>query len=118
MESMTLKLWWPQKGIDKALGFGVFAQRMANRLIVGTYRYDGGRPTRRARYLRRLKAEVAEYDRTGNQEHLVNAANYAFLEMEAPEHPRAYFSEVDFSVTRDGLGMPFGRDVDDGQRQS
>jgi hypothetical protein len=104
---MNLPTWWPEKGIDKALEFGVFAQRMANRLIVGMYRYDKGRPISRAKYLQRLKAEIKAYEESGNQEHLVNAANYAFLEMLAPEHPEAHFKDVDFSVTRDQLRFQF-----------
>lgn len=104
---MTLPTWWPDKGINKALEFGVFVQRMANRLIVGMYRYDKGRPSSRAKYLKRIKAEVAAYESSGNQEHLINAANYAFLEMLAPEHQAAHFKEVDFSVTRNRLGLEF-----------
>lgn len=100
---MTLPTWWPDKCIDNALRFGVFVQRMANRLIVGLYRYNSGAPLHRFRFLTRLKLELAAYERTGNQEHLINVANYAHLEMEAPEHPTAHFKEVDFSVTRDQL---------------
>lgn len=114
---MELKVWWTDNGgrwsIDKALGFGYFlqkmvdkfAQGMADRLIVGIFRYDKGKPLKKAKYLTRLKAEVAEYERTGNQEHLINAANYCYLETQAPEHPKSHFKHHHKSVTRDKLKM-------------
>ena len=77
---------------------------MANRLIMGNYRYDKGYPIKRAKFLTRLKLEIEEYEKSGNQEHLINIANYAFLEMEAPEHKNSHFKEVDFSVTRSKIG--------------
>lgn len=84
-----------------------FIQMKANRLIVGVYRYDLGKPTKAAKYLTRLKAELEAYDKTGNREHLVNLSNYAFLESVAPEHPLAHFEHVSKSITRDLLGMSF-----------
>jgi hypothetical protein len=104
---MEIRTQWTDKAraTDKALAFGLWIQRMANRLIVGAFRYDKGRPMRKARYLTRLKAEVAAYDRTGNIEHLINAANYCFLESAAPEHQRSHFAHASRSVTRDDLGM-------------
>lgn len=110
---MELKVWWPEYGQDKGLSFGLFLQKMvssfgqmmANRLIMGIHRYDKGRPIRKAKYLTRLKGELEEYERTGNQEHLVNIANYCFLECEAPEHPNSHFEHRHKSVTRDKMRM-------------
>lgn len=124
---MELKFWWPNldwvkylpcKALDaylqrrvqkfsaeKATSFAYFVQQMANRLIVGVFRYDKGRPTRKAKYMTRLQAEVKEYVRTGNLEHLYNAANYCYLESEAPEHPNFHFKHRHKSVTRDKLRM-------------
>lgn len=100
-----LKIWWPKVSLNKALGFGVFAQHMANRLLMGVFRYDKGRPTRKAKYLTRLQAEVDSYRATGNIEHLVNAANYCYLESIAPEHPTPHHDVSAKSVTRDKMKM-------------
>jgi hypothetical protein len=102
---MELKLFWIHGAADKARAFALFAQKMANRLIVGVFRYDKGRPLRQAQYHTRLKAEVKAYGRTGNLGHLVNAANYCFLESAAPEHKRAHWGEEHTSVTRHTLKM-------------
>ena len=103
---MNLPIYWSgNKWPDKAIAFGVFAQSMANRLLFGAYRYDKGKPSRGAKYFTRLKAEIDAYEKTGNREHLINAANYCFLENEAPEHPDSHFEHPNISVTRDLLGM-------------
>lgn len=109
---MELKLFWIHDAQDKARAFALFAQKMANRLIVGIFRYDKGRPVRQIRYFTRLKAEVRAYERTGNFEYLVNAANYCFLESVAPEHKRAHWIVDHKSVTRDGLKMRFEGEPD------
>jgi hypothetical protein len=95
-----LVVWWPSRFMDKGLSLGVFLQRMANRLITGAYRYDKGKPGRQARYLTRLEMEIAEYRQTGNKEHLINAANYCFLEFESPELESTYWDANAKSVTR------------------
>jgi hypothetical protein len=102
---MELKLFWIHGAADKARAFALFAQRMANRLIVGIFRYDKGRPLRQAKYHTRLKAEVKAYGETGNLENLVNAANYCFLESVAPENKRAHWKAEHVSVTRHTLKM-------------
>lgn len=103
--SRRVSVWWPSHSIDKALALGLFMTHMANRLIMGVFRYDNGKPLRAARYLTRLQAEVDAYTLTGNQEHLVNAANYCFLEREAPEHQTPFWRVDGKSATRDKLGM-------------
>ena len=55
--------------------------------------------------LTRLKAEIAEYERTGNIEHLINASNYCYLESNWPEHKKSHFKHVSKSVTRDKMKM-------------
>lgn len=110
---MKLSIDWTGKGlyrdaVDKALSFGVFAQQMANRLCMGGYRYDKGRPTRGARYMTRLSLELDAYRKTGNAEHLRNIANYAFLESQAPEHENFHDKVKVASVTRKHLHMDGG----------
>ena len=79
-----------------------FVQQMANRLIVGEFRY--GSPQRRQRYMSRLEAELEAYKKSGNREQLINIANYAVLESIAPEHPQAHFDNTIASTTRHRFG--------------
>lgn len=105
---MELKFWWSnhhRQSLDKGLRLGLFVQRMANRLMVGSFRYDKGKPIRRAKYLTRLVLEIGSYMNSGNQEHLVNAANYCFLECEAPEHPNSHYSANSHSATREWMAL-------------
>jgi hypothetical protein len=98
---MTLQIDWTSRLVrlePLSRQFAHFAQRMANRLVVGTIRYD--LPDRRKRYLTRLELEVKAYKRTGNAEHLYNAANYCVLESVAPQHPRFHHDGSAPSVTR------------------
>lgn len=78
--------------------FEQMAQWMANRLTVGVVRYDPPRHERR--YLSRLEREVKAYKRTGNIEHLINAANYCVLEYMRPEHTSPHHNNEAVSVTR------------------
>lgn len=73
-------------------------QRQANRIDVGHLRY--GVPERRKRYMTRLKLEVKAYIKTGNIEHLFNAANYCALESMTPEHKNFHENIYVDSVTR------------------
>jgi hypothetical protein len=73
-------------------------QSMLNRLIVGHFRY--GAPNRKQKYFSRLKLEVEAYEKTHNQEHLANIANYCWLETEAPQFKDAYHKADVDSVTR------------------
>lgn len=106
---LQLELWWPDRQIEQALdkhfAFQEFLQKQANRLIQGVYQYDNGKPNRRAKFLTRLRAELDEYERTGNRALLPNISNYAFLEDMKPEHPKAHYKELRKSVTRDKLRM-------------
>lgn len=75
-----------------------FYQRCLDRLCVGALRY--GEPSRRNRHLTRLVKELSAYRRTGNVEHLFNIANYAFLELAAPEHRHPVYDPTVESATR------------------
>jgi len=93
-----LKLWASDKVNLDYESFRHFAQMMVNRVIVGDLRY--GKPVAEKRYLTRLKAELKRYGKTGNQEHLVNIANYCWLEKNWPEHKKAHHDDKVGSVTR------------------
>jgi hypothetical protein len=94
-----VEIYWTKKlKIKNEAGFQTFIQRMANRIAQGFARY--GNPDKRKKYFTRLKLEVKAYQKTGNAEHLINIANYAHLEDEAPEHPKHHFDQSVESVTR------------------
>lgn len=75
-----------------------FFESMAHRLIQGDARY--GKPHKKKKYLTRLKLEINAYDKTGNAEHLINVANYCWLELMAPEHVNHHLDATVESVTR------------------
>lgn len=79
-----------------------FLQSMVNRLAVGHLRYR--EPHKGKCYQTRAVKELEAYTRTGNQEHLYNAANYCFLETVAPQHPNSHFDPTAKSATRRQLG--------------
>ena len=70
-----------------------FFQCMINRLLVGKHRH--GKADRSQDYLFRLKGVLGHYERTGNQEFLVDVANYAMLECMHPSHPESHFESSD-----------------------
>ena len=75
-----------------------FFQRMVYRLQMGWVHGYGF--NRRYRYMTRLVKEYIAYVRTGNKEHLLNVANYAYLEFYNPEHPGAHYDPFADSVSR------------------
>lgn len=85
------------------VNYRAFLQLMTNRRVVGALRY-GDIPTSRQKYLSRMKKELKAYEATGNLEHLLNIANYAFLEGNAPENPKLHFDPTADSVTRPEFG--------------
>lgn len=68
------------KGIPQHLVTKVtnFLQMMCNRLWVGHMRY--GPAAHEKQYIKRSQKELRAYIKSGNKEHLVNIANYMFLE--------------------------------------
>lgn len=78
--------------------FKSFLQGMAARWAVGGLRY--GTPNSKAKYRSWIDKELKAYDRTGNMEHLVNVAVYAYLEVEAPSHPKFHWDPAAKSATR------------------
>jgi hypothetical protein len=94
-----VEIKWPKNiPFSSKIPFKHFLWRMCNRIIMGEVRY--GRPNAEKMYLTRLKKELKAYIRTGNQEHLVNLSNYAYLESGWPEHPKSHYDNTVKSVTR------------------
>lgn len=96
--------WSDKLGIprEEKAAFFAFINSMAARINIGHSRY--GTPNRRKNYKKRLEMEVIAYHQTGNFEHLMNIANYAWLESFAPIHPKFHHDATVDSVTR-GRGL-------------
>jgi hypothetical protein len=95
----TMEIFWSKKlNVPNEEKFRDFVQRMANRIGVGHPRY--GAPDAKKRYDKRLKMEVETYLATGNAEHLINAANYCWLESITPSHPNFHLDDTVDSATR------------------
>lgn len=99
---MKVEFWWSDRVKRNPNSFKLFVQRMANRLLVGEIRY--GSPKKEQHYMTRLIMETKAYKRTGNMEHLVNIANYCWLESEAPENKKFHYDDKVDSVTRREMG--------------
>jgi len=81
-----------------------FESLMRNRLLMGSFRYGRMKdPAKTGRFdnikdaIRRLQ----EYQETGNDELLVDAANLCLIEFQAGAHPRKHFMAAD-----DGQHVP------------
>ena len=94
----NLSFYFSDKLRKRHAPFLDFVQKMANRLMIGFYRY--GPVNKRQNYLKRLKRSIEHYDRTGNTEFLLDAANYCWLEFCAPSHPDAHFEPSDSMGSR------------------
>jgi hypothetical protein len=94
-----IKLWTSDRIKIDVQSVKWFMQQMISRLVQGQARYGEAGKTAYP-YLSKLKLEVKAYERTGNQEHLINIANYCWLEKNWPEHKKAGFDPTVKSVTR------------------
>ena len=96
----------PEKEIKKPINYGdlqktewssEFENLQRNRLIMGAFRYglisEPGKPTydRIEAAIKRLRA----YQRSGNDELLVDVANFMMLEYIEGVHPEKHFNSVD-----------------------
>src|SRR6266404_8068010 len=92
----------PQRAIDAQKKFAMlqlsewspqFEQLMRNRLIMGAMRYESMSKKKCGEYnfLEEAHRRLGAYDKTGNKEFLVDAANMCLLEFEFPYRPGAYF---------------------------
>ena len=102
MATRTISIWTSDKFRIPWAVFVEFVQQQANRLTFGSAQYDpqGVGPDRRHKYMTRMKLEVTAYRKSGNREHLLNIANYAWLESQAPENPKFHWDNTVDSVTR------------------
>jgi hypothetical protein len=42
-----------------------------------------------------IRSRLEKYEKTGNQEYLVDSANLLMIEYECPTHPHPYFEAID-----------------------
>lgn len=101
---MNVTLWLSDKIQIPHDSLSRFAQQMFNRITVGEVRY--GAPGREKGYMSKMEREVKAYRRTGNREHLINVANFAWLESEWPEHAHHHFDAGVGSVHRARAAIP------------
>jgi hypothetical protein len=77
-----------------------FLQKMINRMIIGHYRYGPmrlmGKTEKSTKTpLQRIKMTLAQYNKTGNIEILVDLANYCMSEFTYPSHKKAHYKDLD-----------------------
>lgn len=100
---MKLEISWklnPNRYLtDLGLDFVLFVQEMANRLLVGHYRYYKKDRVNK-KFLTMAKLELETYNKTRNKEHLRNVANYCFLEFLHPEIDEVHDNKLVNSVRR------------------
>lgn len=77
-----------------------FETFMRNRLIMGAIRYGKLHKPGKPIYDRveSIHKRLQLYQETGNQEYLVDIANFALLEFEEGKHPLKHFSSVDDGI--------------------
>lgn len=73
---------------------GEFMQAMLNRVAVGFFQYG---PVAQAQtdHLKNARHRLDQYEKTGNTEFLIDAANFAMFEFMAPGIPGASFKATD-----------------------
>lgn len=83
--------------LRKVEWFPVFEQLMRNRIVMGAFRYLPLAQKKNQQYqmFDYLKAKVADYEKTGNTECLVDIANMAALEFLFPSHSNAHWKACD-----------------------
>ena len=74
-----------------------FEMLMRNRMMMGALRYGvlARKSAQNYNFVGDAKRRLADYERTGNTELLVDVANLALLAFEADKHPNKHFSSTD-----------------------
>ena len=90
LESLRKSEWSPN-----------FEELMRNRLIMGSFRYELFEVKRKGLKYDCAKEAIARvelFQKTGNTEHLVDAANMCLIEFEFSNHPNKHFAQIDDGV--------------------
>lgn len=92
-----------------------FIRKMKARCFVGYHRYGPntqyGQKQSSYNILETIRKRLAAYEETGNQEHLVDAANFIMIEYKAPQHPNAHFDCVEEEDNSKRLGIVKGTET-------
>ncbi len=72
-----------------------FTRLMHHRMIMGRLRYGKSMRRKPGKDYASACARMRLYEETGNQEHLVDAANFLRLEFRHPTHPKAHWNPQD-----------------------
>ncbi len=92
-----------------------FVVGMAKRMAMSFYKYGkvaDGYP-KKVDAIKSLLARLEKYERTGNTEYLMDAANFAMIEFMHPKHPEAHFEPTDSSGSP---GRAFHGEINRSQR--
>lgn len=82
--------------LEKTEWSNEFESFMRNRLIMGAYRYGRLQKGKKPNYdrVKEIKRRAELYEKTGNQEYLVDVANFAMCEFIEPSRS-VYFRAID-----------------------
>ena len=74
-----------------------FVVLMRNRMVMGFFRYGYNDPkfVKKLDFITSAKERIGRYEKDGNLEHLVDAANILRMEFEMPHHPNAHWESID-----------------------
>lgn len=72
-----------------------FVELMQNRFVIGAFRYGFFGRQKSYDHLEAIERKCRLYRETGNDEFLVDIANYALAEFVVGEHPQKHFSALD-----------------------
>jgi len=85
-----------------------FIKKMKDRMITSYFKYGKVADNYGNTYvdaIASLKKRLAKYERTGNTEWLVDAANFAMIEFMYPQHKDAHFEATDSDASPGVEGM-------------
>lgn len=72
-----------------------FHRKMNTRMVIGAFRYDQKHKGKVQHFVRVIRRKVDRYEKTGDTEALVDAANYLMLEYEYGPHAHKEFKSTD-----------------------
>jgi hypothetical protein len=78
-----------------------FLDGMLNRMAVSFYKYGPVKAAfpHKVNALQSLQQRLAEYEKTGNTEFLIDAANFAMIEFMQPSRKDAHFTATDANAS-------------------
>lgn len=90
---MRLEIQWTENFV---LNINLdFMQKMANRMMQAIGKYEPAIPNKevadRGNHVKSARDRIDLYEKTGNTEWLVDAANSCMIEFTHPQHPNAHF---------------------------